>query len=265
MSSEEQTMKPYSEMTLAELRRAREIRVEELAFEEVHIIDEAIQNYHQDNTEKIIAEESKKLSETIDTLFQRYTEAIDKTNKKASDTEDKYRNISTNNIEQMKDRHEKKKVELESTKSKKIQRAETRGSAKNIELIGIAKNLARQGEIEEAIQYRTESQQMKEQEIQARKEEINSRFSKAIDNINMKQESNAKIIEDSFSNALDRIQSAREEELKAQNQALRVNITSALQKAIYSGTRNVKRDKRVDFIQRINGFVQNKIETEKTF
>lgn len=264
MSSEVET-KPYSEMTIAELRRAREKKVENLEFEEVHLIDEAIQNIHQDNTEKVIAEESKKLSEAIDTLFERYSKGIDETNKKASETEDKYRNISTNNIEQMKDRHEKKKVELEVSKSKKIQRAETRGSAKNIELIGIAKNLARQGEIEEAIEYRTASQQIKEQEIQMRKEEINQCYDKIMSNINDKQESNAKIIEDNFTSALDRIQSSKEEELKARNQALRVNLTSALQKAVYSGTRNVKREKRADFIQRINGFVQNKLETEKTF
>ena len=126
-----------------------------------------------------------------------------------------------------------------------------------------AKNLARQGEIEEAIQYRTESEQMKEQEIETRKNEINQRFEKMMNVIQNREENNARIIEESFSTAVEQIQSRKEEAIPAQAQALRANLTSALQKAIYSGTRSVKREKRVDFIQRINGFVQNKIETEK--
>lgn len=263
--SEEQVNNKYSTMTLAELRKEREVQVNKLAFEEVAIIDEAIRNYHQDNTEKIITEETKKLSEVIDVLFERYGNSINNVKEKADKNENKHRAQSNENLERMRERHNQKKVELESKKTKKMLRAEERPSAKDMELKAKAKNLARQGEIDEAIQYRTESEQVKELEIQARKEEINSHYEKVFSTLDSKQESNARIINDNFSTALDRIQSAKEEEMRTTNQVLRANITSALQKAIYSGTRNVKREKRVDFIQRINGFVQNKIETEKTF
>ena len=124
-----------------------------------------------------------------------------------------------------------------------------------------AKNLARQGEIEEAIQYRDESEQLKEMEIKARQNYINCRFQRMIDYIHLQEENNMRIIEDNFSRAIDRIQTEKEDELRTSNQALKINIAYALQKAKNSGTKNVKREKRTDFIQRINGFVQNKIET----
>lgn len=253
----------YSTLSLLELRKAREEKVNSLEFEEVAIIDEAIQNYHQDNTEKIIEEETKKLSIVIDELFERYGSAINNVNSHAEEKTTKYRGKSEENLKQMKERQEQKLNELENKKTYRMQRAEERPSAKDKELKEKAKNLARQGEIEEAIQYRTESEQMKEQEILARKNEINNRFEKMMNTIKAQEESNTRIIEDSFSTAVDQIQSRKEEAINAQNQALRANLTNALQKAIYSGTRSVKREKRVDFIQRINGFVQNKIETEK--
>lgn len=253
----------YSTLSLLELRKAREEKVNSLEFEEVAIIDEAIQNYHQDNTEKIIEEETKKLSNVIDELFERYGSAINNVNSHAEEKTTKYRGKSEENLKQMKERQEQKLNELENKKTYRMQRAEERPSAKDKELKEKAKNLARQGEIEEAIQYRTESEQMKEQEILARKNEINNRFEKMMNTIKAQEESNTRIIEDSFSTAVDQIQSRKEEAINAQNQALRANLTNALQKAIYSGTRSVKREKRVDFIQRINGFVQNKIETEK--
>lgn len=253
----------YSTLSLLELRKAREEKVNSLEFEEVAIIDEAIQNYHQDNTEKIIEEETKKLSNVIDELFERYGSAINNVNSSAEEKTTKYRGKSEENLKQMKERQEQKLNELENKKTYRMQRAEERPSAKDKELKEKAKNLARQGEIEEAIQYRTESEQMKEQEILARKNEINNRFEKMMNTIKAQEESNTRIIEDSFSTAVDQIQSRKEEAINAQNQALRANLTNALQKAIYSGTRSVKREKRVDFIQRINGFVQNKIETEK--
>lgn len=264
-SKEEDTTnkKDYSNMDLIELRKERENQVNKLAFEEVAIIDEAIKNYHEDNTEKIIEEETKKLSATIDVLFSRYGTAIEAANKEAEEKKDKYRGKSEENLKQMKERHQQKKSELEDKKTYRIHRAEERPSAKDKELKEKAKNLARQGEIEEAIQYRTESEQMKEQEIETRKNEINQRFEKMMNVIQNREENNARIIEESFSTAVEQIQSRKEEAITAQAQALRANLTSALQKAIYSGTRSVKREKRVDFIQRINGFVQNKIETEK--
>lgn len=264
-SKEEDTTnkKDYSNMDLIELRKERENQVNKLAFEEVAIIDEAIKNYHEDNTEKIIEEETKKLSATIDVLFSRYGTAIEAANKEAEEKKDKYRGKSEENLKQMKERHQQKKSELEDKKTYRILRAEERPSAKDKELKEKAKNLARQGEIEEAIQYRTESEQMKEQEIETRKNEINQRFEKMMNVIQNREENNARIIEESFSTAVEQIQSRKEEAITAQAQALRANLTSALQKAIYSGTRSVKREKRVDFIQRINGFVQNKIETEK--
>lgn len=264
-SKEEDTTnkKDYSNMDLIELRKERENQVNKLAFEEVAVIDEAIKNYHEDNTEKIIEEETKKLSATIDVLFSRYGTAIEAANKEAEEKKDKYRGKSEENLKQMKERHQQKKSELEDKKTYRILRAEERPSAKDKELKEKAKNLARQGEIEEAIQYRTESEQMKEQEIETRKNEINQRFEKMMNVIQNREENNARIIEESFSTAVEQIQSRKEEAITAQAQALRANLTSALQKAIYSGTRSVKREKRVDFIQRINGFVQNKIETEK--
>lgn len=261
--NEEMKENKYSTLSLAELRKAREEKVNSLEFEEVAIIDEAIQNYHQDNTEKIIEEETKKLSSVIDVLFERYGSAINNVNSNAEEKTTKYRGKSEENLKQMKERQEQKLNELENKKTYRMQRAEERPSAKDKELKEKAKNLARQGEIEEAIQYRTESEQMKEQEILARKNEINNRFEKMMNTIKAQEESNTRIIEESFSTAVDQIQSRKEEAINAQNQALRANLTNALQKAIYSGTRSVKREKRVDFIQRINGFVQNKIETEK--
>ena len=259
----EEGVNKYKNMDLIELRKKREEQVNLLAFEEVAIIDEAIQNYHQDNTEKIIEEETKKLSTIIDELFERYGSAINEVNKEAEEKTNKTRGKSEETLKQMKERHEQKKKELEDKKTHRIQRAEERRSVKDKELKEKAKNLARQGEITEAIQYRTESEQMKEQEINARKNEINNRFEIMMNTIRTQEENNTKIIEDNFNSAFDKIQVRKEEAITAQSQVLRGNLTNALQKAIYSGTRSVKREKRVDFIQRINGFVQNKIETEK--
>lgn len=259
----EEGVNKYKNMDLIELRKKREEQVNLLAFEEVAIIDEAIQNYHQDNTEKVIEEETKKLSNIIDELFERYGSAINEVNKEAEEKTNKTRGKSEETLKQMKERHEQKKKELEDKKTHRIQRAEERRSVKDKELKEKAKNLARQGEITEAIQYRTESEQMKEQEINARKNEINNRFEIMMNTIRTQEENNTKIIEDNFNSAFDKIQVRKEEAITAQSQVLRGNLTNALQKAIYSGTRSVKREKRVDFIQRINGFVQNKIETEK--
>lgn len=259
----EEGVNKYKNMDLIELRKKREEQVNLLAFEEVAIIDEAIQNYHQDNTEKVIEEETKKLSSIIDELFERYGSAINEVNKEAEEKTNKTRGKSEETLKQMKERHEQKKKELEDKKTHRIQRAEERRSVKDKELKEKAKNLARQGEITEAIQYRTESEQMKEQEINARKNEINNRFEIMMNTIRTQEENNTKIIEDNFNSAFDKIQVRKEEAITAQSQVLRGNLTNALQKAIYSGTRSVKREKRVDFIQRINGFVQNKIETEK--
>lgn len=264
-ATEPQVNNKYSTMTIAELRKEREVQVNELAFEEVALIDEAINNLHLDNTEKVISEETQKLSEVIDVLFQRYDSSVNMVKEKYDKNEDKYRAQSMENIERMKERHNQKLTELETKKSQRLQRAEERRSVKDQELKEKAKNLARQGEIDEAIQYRTESEIMKELEIQARKKDIDCRFERMMNNLNTKQENNMRIIEDSFSSTLDRIQTEKEEELKTTNQALKININYALQKAIYSGTRNVKRDKRVDFVQRMNGFVQSKIEGEKEF
>lgn len=264
-ATEPQVNNKYSTMTIAELRKEREVQVNELAFEEVALIDEAINNLHLDNTEKVISEETQKLSEVIDVLFQRYDSSVNMVKEKYDKNEDKYRTQSMENIERMKERHNQKLTELETKKSQRLQRAEERRSVKDQELKEKAKNLARQGEIDEAIQYRTESEIMKELEIQARKKDIDCRFERMMNNLNTKQENNMRIIEDSFSSTLDRIQTEKEEELKTTNQALKININYALQKAIYSGTRNVKRDKRVDFVQRMNGFVQSKIEGEKEF
>lgn len=261
---EEQGVNKYSNMTLAELRKEREFQVQQLAFEEVAIIDEAIRNLHEDNTEKIINEETQKLSEIINVLFQRYDNTINCVKEKADESENKCRTQSIDYIERMKERHNQKKSELETKKSFSMQRAEERRSVKDQELKEKAKNLARQGEIEEAIQYRTESEQMKELEIQARKNDINCRFERMMNNLNSQQETNLRIIEDSYTHAIDRIQTEKEELLKTTNQALRINIAYALQKSIHSGTKNIKKEKRVDFIQRINGFVQNKIETEQS-
>ncbi|KAK8854101.1 hypothetical protein M9Y10_016651 [Tritrichomonas musculus] len=264
-ATEQQVNNKYSTMTIAELRKEREVQVNELAFEEVALIDEAINNLHLDNTEKVISEETQKLSEVIDVLFKRYDSSVNMVKEKYDKNEDKYRTQSMENIERMKERHNQKLAELETKKSQRLQRAEERRSVKDQELKEKAKNLARQGEIDEAIQYRTESEIMKELEIQARKKDIDCRFERMMNNLNTKQENNMRIIEDSFSSTLDRIQTEKEEELKTTNQALKININYALQKAIYSGTRNVKRDKRVDFVQRMNGFVQSKIEGEKEF
>lgn len=264
-ATEQQVNNKYSTMTIAELRKEREVQVNELAFEEVALIDEAINNLHLDNTEKVISEETQKLSEVIDVLFKRYDSSVNMVKEKYDKNEDKCRTQSMENIERMKERHNQKLAELETKKSQRLQRAEERRSVKDQELKEKAKNLARQGEIDEAIQYRTESEIMKELEIQARKKDIDCRFERMMNNLNTKQENNMRIIEDSFSSTLDRIQTEKEEELKTTNQALKININYALQKAIYSGTRNVKRDKRVDFVQRMNGFVQSKIEGEKEF
>ena len=135
-SKEEDTTnkKDYSNMDLIELRKERENQVNKLAFEEVAIIDEAIKNYHEDNTEKIIEEETKKLSATIDVLFSRYGTAIEAANKEAEEKKDKYRGKSEENLKQMKERHQQKKSELEDKKTYRIHRAEERPSAKDKEL-----------------------------------------------------------------------------------------------------------------------------------
>ena len=255
----------YDGYSLTDLRKKREEEVNDLNFEEVNIIDEAIRKC---NTSIVIKSFTcflikKSLSEIIDDCFKRFDQNCQKIEETSAAKESVIRKASNDYFQQVKERHIQDHADLETSRQLNLIRASERPSAKNNEMKNIAKNLARSGVIDAAISAREEAKMSLEQEIIERKNDVNSRFERALGNLIKKQVNDLITMQNNLEKQLHSNEISKEKEITVIKQALKGSITNAMRRAISEGCNRLsKKDERPELTTQITNFVQQKLEDE---
>ncbi|KAK8900165.1 hypothetical protein M9Y10_002488 [Tritrichomonas musculus] len=253
----------YDSYNLTELRKLREEEVNNLNFEEVNVIDEAIRKCNTSNKDTVVEAIKKSLSEIIDDCFKRYEQNCQAIENDSAAKEAVIRRASNDYFQQVKERHIQDHADLETSRQLNLIRAAERPSAKNYEMKNIAKNLARSGVIDAAISAREEAKMSLEQEIILRKYDINARFEKALENLTRKQVHDLVTMQNNLSKQLQSNEKSKEKEITLLKQALKGSITNAMRRAISEGCNKLsKKDERPDLTAQITNFVQQKLEDE---
>lgn len=253
----------YDNYSLTDLRKKREEEVNELNFEEVNIIDEAIRKCNTSNKDSVVESIKKSLSEIIDECFKRFDQNCQSIEEKSASKEGDLRRASNDYFQQVKERHIQEHADLETSRQLNLIRASNRPSAKNNEMKNIAKNLARSGVIDAAISAREEAKMSLEQEIIERKADVNRRFEKSLENLIKKQVNDLETMQNNLNKQLHSNEISKEKEMTVLKQALKGSITNAMRRAISEGCNRLsKKDERPDLTAQITNFVQQKLEDE---
>lgn len=253
----------YDGYSLTDLRKKREEEVNDLNFEEVNIIDEAIRKCNTSNKDSVVESIKKSLSEIIDDCFKRFDQNCQKIEETSAAKESVIRKASNDYFQQVKERHIQDHADLETSRQLNLIRASERPSAKNNEMKNIAKNLARSGVIDAAISAREEAKMSLEQEIIERKNDVNSRFERALGNLIKKQVNDLITMQNNLEKQLHSNEISKEKEITVIKQALKGSITNAMRRAISEGCNRLsKKDERPELTTQITNFVQQKLEDE---
>ena len=250
----------YESYNLVELRQLREKEVNDMNFEEVAVIDEAIKNYNFDNMNKILEKVENALVSDIDQAFSRFDQTVADIEKRTSENKEKLRINTNENFQLLKEKHVQELADLETERQLDLIRARERPSARNNEMKSIAKNLARSGVIDAAISTREEAKMSLEHEIQMRHTEINMRFEKIFGHYFKRIINELQTMQNNFDKQLQNYENTKNKDILLQKQTLKGYITGAMRRAISEGCNSLSRkDKRPEFSQQITDFVQQKL------
>ncbi|OHT03050.1 hypothetical protein TRFO_29603 [Tritrichomonas foetus] len=250
----------YDGLTLIELRQRREKEVNDLNFEEVAVIDEAIKNYNVDNTAKVVEKVEQSLATDIDSAFARFDQACQEIENRTNENEQRIRTNTNSNFQIVKERHVQELADLETERQLDVIRSKERPSAKNNEMKNIAKNLARSGVIDAAITTREEAKISLEQELAFREYDINLRYEKILGHCVKRQSLELETMQNNFQKLIQNNENAKNKDILLQRQTLKGYITNAMRRAITEGCNELSRkDKRPELSQQITDFVQQKL------
>lgn len=255
--------KKYEMLNLVELRKEREINIKAMKFEEVNLIDEAILNYSNDNSEKIISQQKETLNTDINKAFEQYEKAAEEAETSANESELKIRQATDADFQATKERHLKEITDLETEKALEIMKCQRRLSAKAEEMRLKAQNQARANNVQEAIETRQEADMVEAKEINDRVDETNIRYDRFHKTLSNKQLSELQGITNSLTKNLETTEDKKNKAIALYQKKVAAFIRQSLRKAITDGSRQlVDKSKRGYLSQQLTDFVQKKLWDE---
>lgn len=253
----------YDNYSLQDLRSLREKLIDNLEFEEVGIIDEAIKKFNISNKDETIEKLKNELTTKINEALQRFDESSQDIESASVEKEKKTRISYNDYFQQVKERHLREQADLETERQLNLIRARERSSAKNNEMKSIAKTHARTGNIDQAISTREMAKESLVKEISLREEDINKSYETFLDTLNRKQINELATMVNNLEKQLQNHEKQRDKDLLLQRQTLKATITNLMRRAVTEGCNQLyRKDERPDLTNQITAFVEKKLTDE---
>ena len=257
----------YEMLDLADLKARREAEIAELNFEEVAIIDAAIAKFQSDDLDKVVTTLKKFVSDAIDQAFQEYDDGVKRQTEATELTQQGAKDKTAQSTGKIKSDHERFAEELEQTTQKSIDREKNRPSARAEELKSRAKLLARNHEIQKAIEMRELAKAQLDDDVAQREFEISQSYKRKKQRLDVKQSAELEKWDQWLEDCLQRSTDKCEESLKTEKRKVVQKIRDALRKAIAKGCRDLQSKAHWRLLSReLTEFAQKKLmEEERDF
>ena len=261
--AEEIDTSKYDSCDLPELKAKREAEIAELNFEEVAVIDAAIAKFNTDNSQKLIEDLKASLSSQIDRAFEEYEAAVNENTDATAAAETATRERFSTSFNEMKTRHVNEIADLETDRALELQRQKDRPSARTEELKAKAKLLARNYEVQQAIEVRELAFSSHGDELAQREFSVNQSYDRVLRYVTEKQAEEIGRMEEALEKELSDAKDNAEKFVEKQQKRVANLVRQALRKEISNGCKQLKRmDKWPVLSQELTDFIQKKLLDE---
>ena len=262
-AAEEIDTSKYDSCDLPELKAKREEEIAALNFEEVAIIDAAIAKFNTDNSQRVIEDLKASLCSQIDRAFQEYEEAVTENAENSAAAEKALRERYSTSFHEMKSRHISEIADLETDRALELHRQKVRPSARTEELKAKAKLLARNYEVQQAIEVRELAFASHGDELAQREFEVNQSYDRVLRYMNEKQSEEITRMGEALEKEIEETKSASSKFVEKQQKRVANVVRQALRKEISNGCKQLmKMDKWPVLSQELTDFIQKKLLDE---
>ena len=254
----------YDMCDLADLKAKREAEIAELNFEEVAVIDAAIAKFNSENTQEVIDNLKKSLGELIDKAFEEYEAAIREKADATEKSEQEIKEKAGRSRQELEGSHQSAVDHLKEKTQGSLDREKKRPSAKAEELKSRAKLLARNHEVQRAIELRELAKAQLEDDIAQREFEVTQSYERKMRHLEGKQTTALEDLEEKFEKYLQSTKDGQDNFGRQQRVRVVQIMREGLRKEIAKGCRLLKSKSKWPLVsQELSTFVQTKLVEEK--
>jgi hypothetical protein len=254
----------YATFKIAQLRKAREEQVEALNFEEVQVIDAAIQNLESDNTQQVIDDLSKSLADTIESACAVYRTGVDEQTRIANAQTLAAREETNRKFQSTEARHIEELADLEDARGLDEGLHKRRPSARGIEMKKVAKSLARTQKVELAIVTRNEADRTEKAELVSRAEAVNASYDARQQILLGQQTVELNQLQNLLTQRLDQIELKKSQAIELLKKTAVATIREDLRKKIASGHAQLtKKERASEVADVLIAWVREKLDTDE--
>lgn len=256
----QETIDKYKDLDDQAIRKIRVELVNDLKLEEVAQLDAYMRTRVVDNTAKVLQQIKDELDKKLNGAFNQLDADLANNDNDFDQEELKTRENYDKIFAETKKRHINEIATLLTEKKLEESRAQVRDVAKSIEYRTKAKHLAMSGEVDEAFIARDQAAQEKKDGIEARMEDLNTKYEKVIGKVQEHQAHELAEINDNLEKALIAIETRRANKKDILEKKFVVDVRSYKVKAIAQGCDRLKNPaNRPEFTEKLTLFVEDKV------
>jgi hypothetical protein len=253
----------YSGKSLADLRSYRLKEINSLRLEEVKVIDQAILELSTDNTQRVIDDAKAFLNTHIDQAYVDFQTTIDNARSRHEADVNADRTHLNELFQSASQRHLEELTSLETARAIRLARSEQRGSAVHHEMTRKAINLARNHDVDTAIEVRDQANTLVVFELEQRAEGVNDHFDVIISQASEKHLIELQILENELKRKIGEKDQEFDAFTKNAQRKLAALVVRLLRGQVAEGSEKLQKlEKRGVLHEALTEFVQDKLTRE---